>query len=90
MRDDIVDDLRDGNELADLSPDEEAVVNYARAVINDHYASRGAFQAALEQFGRQGLVELTILIGNYSMLALAINAFDTDLLPDRDEPLLPV
>ena len=90
MRDDIVDDLRDGNELSDLSPDEEAVVNYTRAVINDHYASRGAFQAALEQFGKQGLVELTILIGNYSMLALAINAFDTDLLPNRTEPLLPV
>ena len=31
-----------------------------------------------------------MLIGNYAMIALAINAFDTDLLPERDEPLLPV
>ena len=90
MSDDIVDDLRDGNELENLGEDEEAAVNYARAMIRDHYASRGAYQAALEQFGKQGLIELTMLIGNYSMIALAINGFDTNLLPERDEPLLPV
>ena len=45
---------------------------------------------ALEQFGRQGLIELTMIIGQYSMLAMTINAFDTNLLPDRSEPLLPV
>ena len=90
VSDDIVDALREDEDLADLAPDEEALVNYVRAVLRSHYASRGAFQAALEQFGRQGLIELTILTGNYSMLALAVNAFDTDLLPDRTEPLLPV
>ena len=51
--------------------------------------SRGAFQAALEQFGTQGVVELTLTMGNYSLLAFAINAFDTDLPPNRTEPLLP-
>ena len=46
--------------------------------------------AALEQFGRQGVVELSLIMGNYSLLALLINSFDTDLPPDRTEPLLPV
>ena len=50
----------------------------------------GSYQAALEEFGLQGLVELTMVIGQYSALAMAINAFDTDLLPNRTEPLLPV
>lgn len=90
VSDDIIDALREEDDLADLAPDEEAVVNYARAILRNHYASRGAFQAALEQFGKQGLVELTMLVGNYTMLALAINAFDTDLPPERTEPLLPV
>ena len=45
---------------------------------------------ALEQFGRQGVVELALILGNYSSLALLINSFDTDLPPDRTEPLLPV
>jgi 4-carboxymuconolactone decarboxylase len=52
--------------------------------------SRGGFQAALEQFGRQGVVELGLVFGNYSMLALLINSFDTDLPAERTEPLLPV
>jgi 4-carboxymuconolactone decarboxylase len=90
VRNEIVDALRDKKELVGLAPDEEAVLNYARALFRTHHASRGAFQAALEQFGVRGLVELTLLIGNYAMLALAVNAFDTDLLPERAEPLLPV
>jgi 4-carboxymuconolactone decarboxylase len=88
--DGLVDSLREYDDLEDLAPDEEAVVNYARAILRTHYASRGAYQAALEQFGTQGLIELTMLIGTYASLALAVNAFDTDLLPERTEPLLPV
>ena len=57
---------------------------------NTNLVCRGAFQAALEQFGRQGVVELGLVMGNYSLLALLINSFDTDLPPDRTEPLLPV
>ena len=55
-----------------------------------HRVSRGAFQAALEQFGRQGVVELALIFGNYSLLAVLINTFDTDLPPDRTERLLPI
>ena len=51
-------------------------------ILPDPRVSRGAFQAALEQFGRQGVVELGLVMGNYSLLALLINSFDTDLPPD--------
>lgn len=88
--DDLVDGLREYDDLDGLAPDEEAVVNYARAILRTHYASRGAYQAALEQFGVQGLIELTMLVGNYASLAMLVNAFDTDLLPERTEPLLPI
>jgi 4-carboxymuconolactone decarboxylase len=86
----IVDALRDRKALPDLAPDEAAVVHYGREFFRTHRVSRGAFQAALEQFGRQGVVELGLIMGNYSLLALLINSFDTDLPPDRTEPLLPV
>jgi 4-carboxymuconolactone decarboxylase len=86
----LVDALRDRQELTGLAPDESAVVHYGREFFRTHHVSRGAFQAALEQFGRQGVVELALIMGNYSLLALLINTFDTDLPPDRTEPLLPV
>ena len=86
----LVDALRDRRALPTLAPDEAAVVHYGREFFETHGVSRGAFQAALEQFGRQGVVELSLIMGNYSLLALLINAFDTDLPPDGTEPLLPV
>ena len=86
----LVDALREGEELTELSPEEQAVVNYGREFFRTHQVSRGGWQAAFELFGTQGLVELTLVMGSYSMLAFCINAFDTDLPPNRAEPLLPV
>jgi 4-carboxymuconolactone decarboxylase len=86
----LVDALRDRKELPTLAADEAAVVHFGREFFRTHRVSRGAFQAALEQFGRQGVVELGLTLGNYSLLALMINSFDSDLPPDRTEPLLPV
>ena len=86
----LVDALRDRKELPTLAADEAAVVHFGREFFRTHKVSRGAFQAALEQFGRQGVVELGLTLGNYSLLALMINSFDSDLPPDRTEPLLPV
>ena len=90
VRNEIVDALRDRKEFPSLAADEAAVVHYGREFFRTHRVSRGAFQGVLEQFGRQGVVELSLIMGNYSLLALLINAFDTDLPPDRTEPLLPV
>jgi len=90
VRNEIVDALRDRKELPALAADEAAVVHFGREFFRTHRVSRGAFQAALEQFGRQGVVELGLTLGNYSLLALMINSFDSDLPPDRTEPILPV
>lgn len=90
VRNELVDALRDRQELVGLAADEAAVVNYGREFFRTRRVSRGAFQSALEQFGRQGVVELALTLGNYSLLALLINSFDTDLPAERTEPLLPV
>ena len=85
-----VDKLRDEEDLSDLPHDEQIVVNYGQELFRRHQASRGAFQSILEQFGKQGAVELTLIFGNYAMLALSINAFDSDLPPNRTELLFPI
>ena len=85
-----VDALRDRKELPKLADDESAVVRYGQEFFRTRRVSRGAFQAVLEQLGTQGAVELGLIMGNYSLLALLVNSFDVDLPPDRKEPLLPV
>ena len=89
VQDAVVDALRDHDELPALTDLERAVINYAREFFEFRRVGRGAFQDALEQFGKQGLIELTLVIGNYSFLAFVINAFDPELPPNRNEPLLP-
>jgi 4-carboxymuconolactone decarboxylase len=86
----LVDALRDRLPLPPMSPQEAAVVRYGQEFFRTHRLSRGAFQAALEQFGAQGLTELTMLMGYYGMLAFCVNAFDGDLPSERTETMLPV
>ena len=42
------------------------------------------------QFGKQGLIELTLTMGNYALIAIAVNSFDSELPANRTEPVLPV
>ena len=90
VSDATVDALRDRKDVPQLADDESAVVRYGQEFFRTHRVSRGASQAALEQFGQQGAIELSLIMGNYSSLALLVNAFDVDLPPDRKESMLPV
>ena len=90
LSDELVDNLRDKKELPDLSAPESAVVNYGREFFRTRKVSQAVFDAAMAQFGVRGLVELTNLMGYYSLLAFNINAFDVGLPADITEPPLPV
>jgi len=90
IRNDVVDRLRDRHELTGLTPDEAAVVNYGREFFRTHQVSQASFEAALAQFGVQGLVELTNLMGYYALLAFNINAFGVGLPTEISEAPLPV
>ena len=89
LSDALVDSLRDKTDLPELSAAESAVINYGREFFRTRRVSQGTFDAALAAFGPRGLVELTNLMGYYSVLAFNINAFE-QLPPASDEPFLPV
>jgi 4-carboxymuconolactone decarboxylase len=90
VRPDLVDRLRDKRELMGLAPDEAAVVHYGREFFRTHQVSQATFDAALAQFGVQGLVELTNLMGYYALLAFNVNAFGVGLPAESGEAPLPV
>ena len=89
LSDALVDALRDKQELPVLSSAESAVINYGMEFFRTRRVSQITFDAALDEFGARGLVELTNLMGYYSVLAFNINAFE-QLPPPSDEPFLPV
>ena len=61
---------------ARLATDEALVVDYGRQLLRDKRVSPETFRRAHERFGDQGLVDLTALLGYYSMIACALNAFE--------------
>ena len=89
LSDALVDSLRDKGDLPELSGAEAAVINYGREFFRTRRVSQGTFDAARAEFGDRGLIELTNLMGYYSVLAFNINAFE-QLPPESDEPFLPV
>ena len=86
----LVDALRDRRPLPPLAPDEAAVIHFGMEFFQTHQVGQDTFQSVLDQFGRQGLVELSTLMGFYAMLAFNANAVDLGLPGEHTEPALPV
>ena len=90
INDGLVDAIRDKKPLSSMTPEESAVVNYAQEYFANHKVSQATFQAALDQFGAQHLVELTALMGHYAQTCFFLNAFEVSLPEQRTEAVLPV
>ena len=90
VADALVDAIRDRRPLPDMAADEKAIVNYGNEFFKTHKVSQPVFDAALEQFGAQHLVELTALMGHYAQTSFFLNAFEAELPDNVTEPLLPV
>lgn len=61
-----------------LPPEEGTIVTYAQELLRERRVSDATFQRALELLGREGLVDLTVLLGYYTMLGLALLAFEVE------------
>jgi 4-carboxymuconolactone decarboxylase len=90
LSDALVDALRNKRDLPPLAADEAAVVNLGQEFFRTHRVSDATFQAALQQFGPQGLTELVTLMGYYGLLAFNANTFAIDLPSERPEAVLPI
>ncbi|PKB67107.1 MAG: hypothetical protein BZY81_05480 [SAR202 cluster bacterium Io17-Chloro-G4] len=90
VSDALVDAIRDKQRLPAMAADETAIVSYCREFFDHHKVDGKTFQAALDQFGSQYLVELTALMGHYAQTAFFLNAFEVELPEERTEPVLPV
>jgi 4-carboxymuconolactone decarboxylase len=89
IADDLVDALRDRKALPKVSDKYHAVISYGREFFRTHRVSAGTFCSVKEQFGERGLVELSVLFGDYCILITLLNANDPQLRA-RTEPILPI
>ncbi len=66
--------------------DERAVHAFCTELLCEHFVSDATFAEAQRLFGSQGTVDIVGTLGNFSMLAMCLNAFQVDLQPDRTPP----
>lgn len=81
---DTVDAIREGRTPAGLTAEEALVADFCTQLISgNHRVSDRTFKSALDHFGTQGLVELVVTLGYFSMIALPLNAFEMEMTPDQ-------
>lgn len=62
-----------------MSPDDAAVWRYAVELNRHRSVSEATYAEALARFGTKGVVELTALIGYYTMVAMTLNCHEIPL-----------
>lgn len=84
----VIDAVKFNKELSGLGEKEALVIGLGRQLFREHKLDSRTFAKAVAMFGRQGTVEVVMLMGNYTMNGLLLNALDQHVPPDR-KPLLP-
>lgn len=62
-----------------VSPDDAAVLRFADELNRLRSVSDATYADALARFGERGVVELTALVGYYTMVAMTLNAHEIPL-----------
>jgi 4-carboxymuconolactone decarboxylase len=66
--------------------EDAAFHRFCAEILEDHFVSEATFRRAEKHFGAQGLVDAVGALGNFSMLAMCLNAFEVDLQPGLEAP----
>jgi 4-carboxymuconolactone decarboxylase len=83
----VLEAIRDGRSPRFADPQEALVYDFARALQLDGRVPDATYAAAREAFGVKGVVELTALIGYYTMVSMTLNAHGIPLPEGEADPL---
>lgn len=89
VADEIIDIIKHRKSTTALAEADQVTIEIARQLLRDHKLSPELFARGKEQFGPNMLLDLVLLIGNYTSTAIMLTAFDMQLHKGKT-PLLPV
>jgi 4-carboxymuconolactone decarboxylase len=89
VRVDVVDAIAANREPSSLSEEEDAVYTFCREVHATGRAGDDSFIAIKERFGLDGALELLVLNGYYTLMAMVLNSAGLPLPGDADPPFKP-
>ncbi|MFC1492291.1 carboxymuconolactone decarboxylase family protein [Nitrospinota bacterium] len=87
LDEEIISAIAERRRPENMKPDEAALYDFCTDLHEKHAVSDAVYRAALDQFGEQGVVDLTGLIGQYTMVSMTLNAFEVPLPGGAEPPL---
>lgn len=84
---DVVEAIRVGRMPKFASPGEEATYRYLVELLRSHKVSDATYERLRAIIGTRQLVEMTVLAGHYTNVAMTINAHNVPLRSDVKPPL---
>jgi 4-carboxymuconolactone decarboxylase len=84
----VIDAIKFHRALDGLPEKDATLIRFGRALFEQHKVDSALFTKVVEQFGKQGLIEVAITMGDYAMAGIILTAVDQQLPADR-KPLLP-
>jgi len=85
----IIDTIKFNRGVDGLPEKDATTIQYGRDLFRKHKVDLALYNKMVALFGRQGMMELTMTLGDYAMTAVLLNAVDQQLPPDR-KALLPI
>lgn len=82
----VGEELAQGQRPSKMKPDEEAVYDFCHELHTSHGVSDAHYNAVLNLFGEQGVVDLMMVSGYYVMVAMALNV-NRSPLPEGAVPI---
>ena len=87
LSDAIIDAIAEGRRPAAMSADEGIVYDFCTELFRDRAVSDAAFKAVAARFGEQGVIDLVVASGYYSIVSMVLNV-DRYPLPEGAAPPL--
>jgi len=79
----IIDVIRSGKDVGGLAEKDSVIIRYGRQLFREHKLSSDLYAKAVQLFGKQGVIEMAAVMGDYAMAAIMLHAADQHLPPDR-------
>lgn len=72
------------NHSRGLPPEDAQIIDFTRTLLRKHRIDAATFEALLERFGNERLIELTGTIGYISLLAMTVNTCELEPGPNAE------
>jgi 4-carboxymuconolactone decarboxylase len=85
----IIDAIKFHRGLDGLPEKDAALIRFGRALFEQHQVDSALYASVVGLFGKQGMVEIAIIMGDYAMAGVVLTAVDQHLPADRAALLPP-